>query len=63
MGVILILNQISDQSILIDCPHYVVASNYHYFWYWIFQMIHVEGPNPLFSNPLTKGFILFINGR
>ena len=43
IGAILDLNQISDQSILIDCLHYVVASKYHYFWFWIFQIIPV-GP-------------------
>ena len=31
IGVILDLNQILDQSILIDCLRYVVASKYHSF--------------------------------
>ncbi|KAK0571855.1 hypothetical protein LWI29_022677 [Acer saccharum] len=48
IGAILDLNPISDQSILIYCLHYVVASKYHYFWFWIFQIIPAGDPNPLF---------------
>ena len=44
IGAILDLNPISDQSRLIDCLHYVVASKYHYFWFWIFQIIPTGDP-------------------
>ena len=63
IGAILDLNQISDQSILIDCLHYVVASKYHYFWFWIFQIIPARGPDPFFYEPSIKRFILFIKKR
>ena len=49
MGAILDLNQISDQSILIDCLHYVVASKYNYFRFWIFQIIPARGLDPFKS--------------
>ncbi|KAJ0086656.1 hypothetical protein Patl1_07339 [Pistacia atlantica] len=63
IGAILDLNPISDQSILIDCLHYVVASKYHYFWFWIFQIIPAGDPDPFFSDPSIKRFILFIKNR
>ncbi|KAG4170925.1 hypothetical protein ERO13_A12G178610v2 [Gossypium hirsutum] len=63
IGAILDLNQISDQSILIDCLHYVVASKYHYFWFWIFQIIPAGDPDPFFSDLSIKRFISFIKNR
>ncbi|TYI92707.1 hypothetical protein E1A91_D02G089200v1 [Gossypium mustelinum] len=63
IGAILDLNKISDQSILIDYLHYVVTSKYHYFWFWIFQIIPVGDPDPFFSDPSIKRFIFFIKNR
>ncbi|KAG4157601.1 hypothetical protein ERO13_D02G072750v2 [Gossypium hirsutum] len=63
IGAILDLNKISDQSILIDYLHYVVTSKYHYFWFWIFQIIPVGDLDPFFSDPSIKRFIFFIKNR
>jgi len=60
MGAILDLNQISDQSILIDCLHYVVASKYNYFRFWIFHIISARGLDPFFYDHSIKRFIPFI---
>jgi len=43
MGTILDLNQILDQSILIDCLHYVAPNKYNYFRFWIFHIISARG--------------------
>lgn len=42
---------------------YVVASKYHYFWFWIFQIIPAGDPDPFFSDPSIKRFIFFIKNR
>ncbi|TYH82898.1 hypothetical protein ES332_D02G093700v1 [Gossypium tomentosum] len=63
IGAILDLNKISDQSILIDYLHYVVTSKYHYFWFWIFQIILAGDLDPFFSDPSIKRFIFFIKNR